>query len=80
MHLFILFTYFIHIFIYFLLCLFAVFTFCIYIYYIFIYLFIYFWLIVTKASFAPNIRPERRLVGWLLNNELERMWKENIEL
>lgn len=73
MYLFILLIYFIHIYIYiyFPLCLFAVFT--------FLYIYIYLWLIVTKASFAPNIRPERRLVRRLLNNELERTWKEIIE-
>jgi hypothetical protein len=57
------------------------FTYLLYSYiYLFIYLlfavYIYLWLTVTKASFAPNTWPERRLVGWLLNNELERMWNE----
>jgi len=41
-------------------------------------IYIYMLLTVTKASFAPNIRPERRFVGRLLNNELGRMGKEII--
>jgi hypothetical protein len=48
----------------------------IYLLYLQICIYFYLWLIVTTASFAPNIWPERRIIIWLLNDELKRMWKE----